>query len=379
MVIHVVKSGENLYSISKIYNTTPEKIIKDNELKEPNRLVIGQTLVITNGTNQNDRKIVVNGYTYPNINEGTLYKTLPNLTYITPFSYGFNPDGSLVELDDDKVRNIAISNNVGPLMLLTTLGPDGTFSSDKASKMLKDENIQNILIDNIVKTLQEKNYYGLDVDFEYLSKDDRDNFTNFIRKLSDTLHPLGYILAVALAPKASEAEVGLLYEGHDYKALGQYADELLLMTYEWGYAFGPPMAVAPLNKVKAVIEYAITQIDNDKLLIGIPNYGYDWTLPFVKGSQAKSVSNIGAVDLARDVGAVIEFDETAQAPFFTYYDVEGKEHIVWFEDARSIEAKLNLVDEYDLLGVAYWTIMTYFPQNWLVLDGLYEVKKVEKK
>lgn len=379
MVIHVVKSGENLYSISKIYNTTPEKIIKDNELKEPNRLVIGQTLVITNGTNQNDRQIVVNGYTYPNINEGTLYKTLPNLTYITPFSYGFNSDGSLVELDDDKIRNIAINNNVGPLMLLTTLGPDGTFSSDKASKMLKDEYIQNILIDNIVKTLQEKNYYGLDVDFEYLSKDDRDNFTEFIRKLSETLHPLGYILAVALAPKASEAEVGLLYEGHDYKALGQYADELLLMTYEWGYAYGPPMAVAPLNKVKAVVEYAITQIDNNKLLIGIPNYGYDWTLPFVKGSQAKSISNVGAVDLARDVGAIIEFDETAHAPFFTYYDVDGKEHIVWFEDARSIEAKLNLVDEYDLLGVAYWTIMTYFPQNWLVLDGLYEVEKVEKK
>lgn len=376
MVIHVVKSGENLYSISKIYNTTPEKIIKDNELNEPNRLVIGQTLVITNGTNLYDREIVVNGYTYPNIKEETLYKTLPNLTYITPFSYGFNPDGSLVELDDDRIINTALKNNVAPLMLLTTLGSDGTFSSDRASKMLNDENVQNILIDNIVKTLQEKNYYGLDVDFEYLSRDDRDNFTNFIRKLSETLHPLGYILAVALAPKTSEAEVGLLYEGHDYKALGQYADELLLMTYEWGYAFGPPMAVAPINKVKAVVEYAITQIDNKKLLIGIPNYGYDWTLPFVKGSQAESVSNVGAVDLARDVGAIIEYDETAQAPFFTYYDVEGREHIVWFEDARSIEAKLNLVKEYDLLGVAYWTIMTYFPQNWLVLDGLYKVRKI---
>ena len=377
MIIHVVKSGENLYSISKIYNTTPEKIIKDNELTEPNRLVIGQTLVITNGTNKYNRIIGVNGYTYPNINEATLYKTLPNLTYITPFSYGFNPDGSLVELDDSKVINIAITNNVAPLMLLTTLGSDGTFSSDKASKMLKDENIQNILINNIVKTLEDKKYYGLDVDFEYLSKDDRDNFTNFIRKLSETLHPLGYILTVALAPKASEAEVGLLYEGHDYKALGQYADELLLMTYEWGYAYGPPMAVAPINKVRAVIDYAITQIDNNKLLIGIPNYGYDWTLPFVKGNQAKSISNVEAVELARDVGAIIEYDETAQTPFFTYYDVEGNEHIVWFEDARSIEAKLSLVNEYNLLGVAYWTIMKYFPQNWLVLDGLYDVKKVK--
>jgi len=372
MLIHVVKPGENLYRIAKIYNTTPEKIIKTNELTNPDRLVIGQTIVITDGSNEKDRSIIVNGYTYPNIEEKTLYKTLPYLTYITPFSYGFNEDGSLVTLDDKKVVEASLNNGVAPLMLLTTLGSDGSFSSDKASK-----DIQNTLINNIVETMKEKGYVGLDVDFEYLSKDDRDNFTNFIKKLSEVLRPLGYTLTVALAPKSSEGEIGLLYEGHDYKALGRDADYLLLMTYEWGYAFGPPMAVAPLNKVEAVIKYALSQIDNDKLMIGIPNYGYDWTLPFEKGSQAKSVSNVGAVDLARDVGTVIEYDNTSKSPYFTYYDIDGNEHIVWFEDARSIQAKLNLVDKYDLAGVAYWTIMKYFPQNWLVLEGLYKVEKID--
>lgn len=375
MIIHVVKPGENLHSIAKLYGTTVEKIIRENELNEPNRLVIGQTIVITNGENEENREVVINGYTYPYIKEDVLFKALPYLSNITPFSYGFNLDGSLIELNDQKLIDTAIENDVAPLMLLTTINEDGTFNSVKASMMLKDEKAQDVLVENIIKTLQEKNYVGIDVDIEYLSKEDRDNFTNFIKKLVEALHPLGYEVTVALAAKESEDEVGLLFEGHDYKALGQLADNLLLMTYEWGYTYGPPMAVAPIYRVRGVLDYAITQIPHEKLLIGIPNYGYDWTLPFVKGTAAKSLNNVAAVDLARDTGAIIEFDEDAQAPFFTYYDVNGNKHIVWFEDARSIEAKLKLIEEYDIQGAAYWTIMAKFPQNWLVLDSMYKVKK----
>lgn len=377
MIIHVVKPGENLHSISRTYDTTPEKIIMDNELNDPNRLVIGQTLVITNGRNQFDRDVLINGYAYPFIKDDVLSKALPYLSEITLFTYGFNLDGSLITLDDEEVIEKAISNNVAPIMILTTINEDGTFNSVKAGMMLKDEEVQDILIDNIIETMQEKGYVGIDIDIEYLSSEDKDNFTNFIRKLSEALHPLGYTITVALAAKASEDEVGLLFEGHDYKGLGQYADSLLLMTYEWGYAYSPPMPVSPIYRLRDVLDYAITQIDSDKLLIGIPNYGYDWTLPFVEGRPAKSLNNVAAVDLARDMGAVIEYDEDAQAPFFTYYDVDGDEHMVWFEDARSIEAKLRLIMEYNLKGASYWTIMSKFPQNWLVLRSMYNVEKME--
>ncbi|MDD2568782.1 MAG: glycosyl hydrolase family 18 protein, partial [Clostridia bacterium] len=98
--------------------------------------------------------------------------------------------------------------------------------------------------------------------------------------------------------------------------------------------------------------------------------------PFVKGSAARPISNTGAVQLAERVGAQIQFDEQAQSPFFYYYDSSGKEHVVWFEDARSVEAKLLLVDEYNLGGVSYWNANNYFPQNWLVLNAMYDVEKV---
>jgi len=135
------------------------------------------------------------------------------------------------------------------------------------------------------------------------------------------------------------------------------------------------MAVAPLPQVRAVLDYAVTEIAPARIFLGVPLYGYDWPLPFVQGdTRAQSISPVQAVEQAVRVGAEIFYDETAQAPYYTYTDPAGREHIVWFEDARSIEAKLRLVDEYGLQGVGYWSLMRPFPQNWAVLSALYDIE-----
>ncbi|NLP25868.1 MAG: sporulation protein [Clostridiales bacterium] len=137
------------------------------------------------------------------------------------------------------------------------------------------------------------------------------------------------------------------------------------------------MAVAPLNSVKTVLDYALTEIPPEKILLGIPNYGYDWTLPYVRGeSKAETIGNLQAVQRAKVFGADIQFDEIAQTPFYTYTGFDGSEHIVWFEDARSIAAKLSLVQENNLRGVGYWNTMRPFPQNWAVLNNQFKIEKI---
>ena len=180
---------------------------------------------------------------------------------------------------------------------------------------------------------------------------------------------MGYILVSALAPKISAEQEGTLYEAHDYAVHGELMDHVVIMTYEWGYTYSPPMAVAPINEVRRVLDYAVTEIPREKIFMGIPNYGYNWTLPYVEGTAAQTISNVGAVNLAYNVGAYINFDPVAQAPFFNYYDENGRLHEVWFEDARSILAKLSLANEFRLGGLSYWTINQYFPQNWLVQNS----------
>lgn len=133
------------------------------------------------------------------------------------------------------------------------------------------------------------------------------------------------------------------------------------------------MAVAPLNKVREVIDFAITQIDVEKIDMGIPNYGYDWPLPFIKGvTAAKTIGNVQAISIAKMYDSEILYDDIAQSPHFSYW-TEGIGHEVWFEDVRSIEAKLNLVLEKDLRGVGYWQLMKLFRANWLFLNSILDI------
>lgn len=146
--------------------------------------------------------------------------------------------------------------------------------------------------------------------------------------------------------------------------------------YEWGYTFGPPMAVSPIDEVIKVLDYGVTEIPSGKILMGVPNYGYDWKLPYVRGeSRADSLSSVEAMDLAREFNVEILFDEVAMTPYFYYTDYDNIAHVVWFEDARSVEAKILLPYKYDFEGISYWNVMKYFPQNWLVVNNYYDIKK----
>lgn len=157
--------------------------------------------------------------------------------------------------------------------------------------------------------------------------------------------------------------------------VGAFAYLYLPEPYEWGYALSEPMAVAPIDKVEQVVRFAVSAIPPDKIFLGIPNYGYDWTLPFIRGqSRARTIGNVQAVEQAVQVGAPIQYDETAQSPHYNYWR-DRAEHEVWFEDARSIRAKLALAGEFRLHGVSIWNIMRYFPQLWLVLNNLYDIEK----
>ena len=148
------------------------------------------------------------------------------------------------------------------------------------------------------------------------------------------------------------------------------------MTYEWGYTYGPPMAVAPVDKVRQVVEYAVTEIPREKIDLGIPNYGYDWPLPFIRGTtRARTIGNVEAVRIAISYGASIQFDEVARSPWFYYTDDRGIRHEVWFEDVRSLQAKFDLVGEFTLRGVGYWQIMQLFRANWLLLAENFRIVK----
>ncbi len=434
MIIHTVSSGETVISIARTYGVPPSQIIQDNELALPEKLTVGQTLVITQPTvtytvrngdslssiardygvsvNQLLRnnpilggnydiypgqtlvilypppqlgRHYVNAYIYPFINQDVLRKTLPYLSYLTIFTYGIRRDGTLIPPsggDDEEIINIARQYGVAPIMLVSTLTEEGVFSNEIANYIFTNLEIEDAVVQNIVDTAVAKGYAGVDLDFEYIGAANAENFVRFATKVRDELKSRGnYELFVSLAPKNQRNMPGLLYEGHNYAELGNVADKSLLMTYEWGYIYGPPMAIAPLDAVSRVVDYAQSEIPSEKLMLGMPNYAYDWQLPYIGGTTvAESMTNAEAIEQAQNYQVPINFDESAQSPYYRYYerDVLPEEealHVVWFEDARSILAKLELASEEDLAGISVWNIMNYHAPLWLVINSMYEIIK----
>ncbi|MBQ9458792.1 MAG: LysM peptidoglycan-binding domain-containing protein [Oscillospiraceae bacterium] len=375
-LVHTVVPGDTLYTVARRYGTDIRTLCRNNyPLGGRDVLRPGEPLVIRYADGARLGALEANAYAYPFIGGAQLDAALPYLTYLTPFTYGFTQDAELVPLRDTALLSAASRQGVAPLMHLSTLTEDGGFSNERSSQLLGSEAMQDKLIRNLTATLRQKGYYGLDVDFEFVFPQERVLYADFIRRVRDALNPLGFPVLVALAPKTRSDQPGLLYEAHDYTLLGAAANAVLLMTYEWGYTYGPPMAVAPLPQVRAVLDYAVREIEREKIFLGVPLYGYDWPLPYVRGeTRAESLSPQFALELALENRAEILYDEDAQSPYFYYTDRTGRAHAVWFEDARSIEAKLRLVAEYGLRGVGYWSLMRDMPQNWTVLHALYDVK-----
>lgn len=422
-MIYTIKKGDTLSAIAKRYNINLEELIRLNGLNRPNDLAIGQniflptttptTVVVGRGdtlskiadrlgvsleslvranpqiTNpdyiligqiinippQEKRSIEVNGYAIANISDSVFERTAPYLTYLSIFSYQAREDGGLSRLYEENLIASAREQKVAPNMVVTNIGSSGGFSSEIAHTILTNQEIQNALVSNIISIVSAKNYYGVDIDFEYVYPEERLAYIEFLKAIKEALTPLQKPLSVAVAPKYRDNQQGILYEGHDYRLIGEVADRVIIMTYEWGYLYGEPMAISPLREVESVLSYAITRIPSEKILMGMPNYAYDWRTPWQQGDVANTLTNTQALELAIDNGANIMFDTSAQAPYFYYKDDAGNRRVVWFDDARSIDARLDLVSKYNLGGVSYWTVNNFYPVNWSVLSSKFNITK----
>lgn len=373
---HWLQPGETLFQVSQEYGVPLEELIRINAITNPEQLPAGFRLYIPQ-KNRIEKDVSTYIEPRPTGNqEVTLINSVgENLTFIALFSYEVNPDGSLRPMNDQPSINAAYQNNIVPLMVLTNVKPEGGFSTELLTTILSSEELQNRLLNEALAIMDQKGYLGLDLDFEYVGAENRERYNQFLRKASARLKERGYYLSTALAPKISGEQTGVLYEGHDYPAQGQIVDFTFIMTYEWGWSGGPPMAVAPINQVRRVMNYAVSTIPRNKLMMGIPLYGYDWTLPFEPGTFARGIGPQEAIRLAARYGVDIEYDPVAQSPHFNYVDEQGREHEVWFEDARSIQAKFNLVKELGIRGFFYWVLRFQFPQNWLLVQDNFVVRK----
>ncbi|RDI47854.1 LysM peptidoglycan-binding domain-containing protein [Falsibacillus pallidus] len=373
---YTIQSGDNLWKISQKFGVPLQSLFEMNGLNQNSMLYAGQQIKIPALERP---EAEVNAYTTSTTDSERqkVQQLAQYFTYLSPFTHAVTKEGTITTLgskNDQVLIPAAKSNQAATLLVLTNFA-NGKFDSDLAAAILRDPALQDKLIGNILTELR-KGYSGVNFDFEYVNPEDRDNYSAFLKKVVSKLHPEGFSVSTALAPKLKADQKGLLYEAHDYKAQGQIVDFIVLMTYEWGWAGGPPLAIAPINEVRKVLDYAVTVIPANKIMMGAPLYGRDWKIPWQKGTIARTISPIDARKLAVRYNVPINYNYTYESPYFRYTDESGQQHEVWFEDARSMKAKMDTVKIYQLRGISYWELANEFPQNWTVQRNAFRVKKI---
>jgi spore germination protein len=376
---YTVEEGDTLDSIATTHDIPVMQLLRNNPfLSSRENIYPGETLVISYNTHGKTTTI---GFSYPFIDETTLRKTLPNLTYISVFNYRATKEGNITTyFDDENLVKLSLEYGVVPLIMLTTLSDQGEPDLEVAYELLLNVEYQDIQLNNLINIMRTKGYYGVNFVFYFMNESNQWLYQNFITKASDRLHQEGYYVYTTINPNIENVDNKVEFEKIDYSKINEVVDDIIFLQFIWGMNTNPPAPVSSIYNLKTFIDYVITLVPPDNLLIGKPVISYDWTLPYVPGkSSAYSLTTASAVRLAYDVGSTIQFDEISQTPYFEYYQFNVGfpiQHIVWSIDARSIDALVKLITEYGLRGTGIWSIMVYVPQLWLILNSQFDIEKI---
>lgn len=372
--VYYIQSGDTLQSIADAFEVSDIQLLQNNpQLSDRDYFYIGEEIIIS--YKKDIEELEVNGYAFSYIDVNTLKKTLPLLTYLTILGYQITATGDIVAPNDTNIIKIAKEYGVAPLMMCTTLNIQGQGSYEITHTILNDENLKENYINNIIRVLRQNNLAGINFGCQFILKEDLQSHINLMAEVKSRLQNEGFLVFITIVPSTYGFVPGGVNDSTYFYQIGQIADRVILISYEWTYAAIPLVAQTTVNFLEIYVQYAVTQIPSNKILLGITRVAYDWELPYIENeSNIKALTNTSAINLAYDMGVDILFDEETQTPYF-YYTYSGTEHFVWFKDANTINSILNLINKYNLKGISVWSIMDFGPATWTVINSQ---KKIEK-
>lgn len=363
MELYIVRPGDSLSAIAKSRGASPEALVRLNQLGDPRRLCPGLSLVLEGQPASAPAVTELCAALSPQAQPELADALLPHLSWLCVQGSQLTAQGALHLPEQARLLHLARQYQAMPLLTVSNLGRGG-FSPALAHALLRQEEAGRTLTDNILKAMESHGYRGLDLSFQYLYPFDREAYSALVLRLGEMLHAAGYYLFCSLAPKTQATAEAPLCAGQDYAALAAAADRLILLAHGWGGAFTAPQAIAPLDRVTAALDYACALMPRGKLLLSLSWGGCGWVLPWRQGDEARPMSASLAADTAVSAGAEIRYDSLAQAPFFLCSNAGGKRRIIWYEDGRSLLARMELALARGLAGLSLW------PQDRLYRPGL---------
>ncbi len=280
---------------------------------------------------------------------------------VSPVWYDMRTNGTLDDLGGSRDRSLVeVAHSAGVLVMPSITNG---FDPDRTGYVFNNAQRRAQFVQRILDEVDEYDLDGIDIDFEAMPDSQREEFTAFIRELASGLHSRGKFLAVAIHARTSENDGAPGAGAQDWYAIGQACDRFRIMTYDYHWRGGGPGPVAPIYWVEQVVEYAKTVVEPSKIIVGVPFYGYDWVGNDGAGVTWAEIQELK--EIYEPKVNLLESDASGEVAesWFTYRARDGQ-HTVWFASVRSLEAKLDLVADYDLGGIAIWRLGGEDPAYW---------------
>lgn len=285
--------------------------------------------------------------------------------------------------DFQQVTAEAENNGVVKYITVFASNQDKVMTADGetglVSLLLSNEAAQQKLVSDIVSLSMNltsagasTQFDGVIIDFEGLKNVgvNKQSFVTFLDKLKEQLALNNKKLLVAINPPR---EAGAAYfDGYDFAGIGKAADYVILMAhdYEPKYLSSPEMhsfkgetPLAPIEEVYLAIKYTINGgqgVPKEKLLLQINFSAAQWQ--FKDGVPLNNAPYnpeyykiVNRMADPNTTSKVFNYSEMYQAPYFTY-EADGIKNIIWYEDERSVGAKMRLARLLGLEGVSFWRL-----------------------
>ena len=271
------------------------------------------------------------------------------------------------------------------IRVFLTVNDEG-FTASSMAGLLKDRQRRGLLIDNLVAKAQLSGADGIDIDFESMNSGSvgaartavKQEFPVFLGKLQTALHARDLRLSIALPARTGPRDDS--WEVFDYRAIAGSVDRARVMTYDFHVMSGSPGPIAPIAWVDDVARFAAAHFGR-KLSLGVPAYGYNWFVKRLSGTCPGSAfaptsgSTRALVDVAKRENVTPTFVRAVAGSTFTYSraffgggDSCRVKRTVWYEDSRSVAAKLTLLRRYHIRSMALWTLGGERAGTWKVLS-----------
>ena len=299
--------------------------------------------------------------------QNSFLKNLDLFDSISPFEYRLKQDGNIEKIGEALTPTLKESLKSYSIKIIPSI-TNNFDQENQASNLLKDKNLIQIHINNIINEVEKENYDGIDIDYENLDSEVKDNFSKFIENLSQALHQKGKILSVTVQAKKSNQDTWSGPGALDFEKIGKFVDQFRIMTYDHSRPDTPPGAISPINWFSEVLEYTKSRVPKEKILAGIPFYGYVWCLPEENETcKNRGLTWQGVQNIITKYDPTISWNDQTQAPWFVYVDDQNNAQVVNYEDHRSLQAKLEVVKNAEILGISIWRLGFEDPKNFEIL------------